>query len=63
MLFDVNTQSLFMYQLLQKINWTIVSTTFLLVCFLSLNESASQTTKIAFYFTSESLSVVEKITF
>ena len=53
-----------------KINWIwrlgmiwlfkVVSTTFLLVCFLSLNESTCQTRKNAFYFTSKALFVLEK---
>ena len=41
----------------------VVSATFLLVCFLSLNESPCQTRKNAFYFTSKALFVLEKIKF
>ena len=41
----------------------VVSAIFVLVCFLSLNESTSQTRKKAFYFTSRALFVLEKITF
>ena len=41
----------------------IVSITFLLACFLSLNESSSQTRKTTFYFTSKALFVLEKIKF
>ena len=41
----------------------VVSTTFLLVCFLSINESTCQTRKNAFYFTSKALFVLEKIKF
>ena len=40
-----------------------VSATFLLVSFLSLNESTYQTRKSVFYFTSKALSVLEKIKF
>ena len=40
-----------------------VSATFLLVCFLSLNESICQTKKNVFYFTSKALFVLEKIKF
>ena len=39
----------------------IVSATFLLVCFLSLNKSTYQTWKNVFYFTSKALFVLEKI--
>ena len=41
----------------------VVSTTFLLVCFLSLNKSTCQTRKNAFYFTSKALFVLKKIKF
>ena len=41
----------------------VVFTTFLLVCFLSLNKSSCQTRKTAFYFTSKALFVLEKIKF
>ena len=41
----------------------VVSATFLLVCFLSLNKRTSQTMKNAFYFTSKALFVLEKIRF
>ena len=41
----------------------VASATFLLVCFLSLNESTCQTRKNAFYFTSKTLFVLEKIKF
>ena len=40
-----------------------VSTTFLLVCFPSLNESTCQTRKNVFHFTSKALFVLEKIKF
>ena len=40
-----------------------VSATFLLVCFLSLNESTCQSRKNAFYLTSKTLFVLEKIKF
>ena len=46
-----------------NISLKVVSATFLLVCFLSLNESTSQTRKNAFYFTSKALFVLEKIKF
>ena len=39
----------------------VVSATFLLVCFLSLNESTYQTQENVFYFTSTALFVLEKI--
>ena len=41
----------------------VVSATFLLVCFLSLNESISQTRKNVFYFTSKADFVLEKFKF
>ena len=41
----------------------IVSATFLLVCFLSLNETSCQTRKNVFYFFSKALFVLEKIKF
>ena len=41
----------------------VVSATFLLVCFLSLNETTYQTKKDVFYFTSKALFVLEKIKF
>ena len=41
----------------------VVSATFLLVCFLSLNESTCQTRKNVFYFPSNALLVPEKIKF
>ena len=41
----------------------VVSATFLLVCFLSLNESTCQTRKNDFYFTSKALFILEKIQF
>ena len=41
----------------------VVSATFLLVSFLSVNESTYQTKKSVFYFTSKALSVLEKIKF
>ena len=41
----------------------VVSTTFLLVCFLSLKESTWETRKYAFYFTSKALFILEKIKF
>ena len=40
-----------------------LSATFVLVCFLSLNESTFQTRKNVFYFTSKALFVLEKIKF
>ena len=39
----------------------VVSATFVLVCFPSLNESTRQTRKNIFYFTSKALFVLEKI--
>ena len=39
----------------------VVSTTFLLLCFLSLKESTCETRKNVFYFTSKAPSVLEKI--
>ena len=39
----------------------VVSTTFLLVCFLSLKESTCKTRKNVFYFTSKALFVLETI--
>ena len=47
----------------KKFYLKVVSTTFLLVCFLSLNESTCQTRKNVFYFTSKALFVLEKIKF
>ena len=44
-------------------NLKVVSATFLLVCFLSLNESTCETRKNIFYFTSKALFVLEKIKF
>ena len=44
-------------------NLKVVSATFVLVCFLSLNESTFQTRKNVFYFTSKALFVLEKIKF
>ena len=41
----------------------VVSATFVLVCFLSVNESTFQTRKTVFYFTSKALFVLEKIKF
>ena len=41
----------------------VVSATFVLVCFLSLNESTFQTRKNVFYFTSKALFILEKIKF
>ena len=41
----------------------VVSATFLLVCFLSLNESTCPTRNYAFYFISKTLFVLEKIKF
>ena len=41
----------------------VVSATFVLVYFLSLNESTCQTRKNVFYFTSKALFVLEKIKF
>ena len=41
----------------------VVSATFVLVCFLTLNESTCQTRKNVFYFTSKALFVLEKIKF
>ena len=41
----------------------VVPATFLLVCFISLNESTCQTRKNIFYFTSKALFVLEKIKF
>ena len=41
----------------------VLSTTFVLVCFLSLNKSTCQTRKNVFYFTSKALFVLEKIKF
>ena len=46
-----------------RISLEIVSATFLLVSFLSINESTYQTRKSAFYFTSKALSILEKIKF
>ena len=40
-----------------------LSATFVLVCFLSLNESTFQTRKNVFYFTSKALFILEKIKF
>ena len=39
----------------RNISLKVVSTTFSLICFLSLNDSTSQTKKNAFYFTSKAL--------
>ena len=41
----------------------VVSATFLLVCFLDLNESPCQTRENVFYFTSKTFFVLEKIKF
>ena len=63
-----NTASCFSFQHLPSFRHThtklkVVSATFLLVSFLSVNESTYQTRKRVFYFTSEALSVLEKIKF
>ena len=47
----------------QKDVLKVVSATFLLVCFLSLNESTCQNRKNAIYFTSKALFVLEKTKF
>ena len=39
----------------------VVSVTFLLVCFVSLKKSTCETRKNVFYFTSKTLSILEKI--
>ena len=44
-------------------NLKVVSATFLLVCFLDLNESTCQTRENVFHFTSKALFVLEKIKF
>ena len=44
-------------------NLKVVSATFLVVCFSSLNESTCQTRKNVFYFTPKALFVLEKIKF
>ena len=44
-------------------NLKVVSATFVLVCFLSVNESTCQTRKKKFYFTSKALFVLKKIKF
>ena len=44
-------------------NEMVVSATFLLVCFIGLNESTFKTRKNAFYFTSKALLVLEIIKF
>ena len=44
-------------------NLKVVSATFLLVCFLDLNESTCQTRENDFYFISKALFVLEKIKF
>ena len=44
-----------------KLNLKVVFVTFLLVCFLSLNESTCQNRKNAFYVTSKALFILEKI--
>ena len=44
-------------------NLKVVSATFVLVCFLSLNETTFQIWKNAFYFTSKALFVLKKIKF
>ena len=41
----------------------VVSATFLIVCFLSLKESSSETRKNVSYFTSKAIFVLEKIKF
>ena len=41
----------------------VVSATFVLVCFLSLNESTCQSRKNVFYFTSKALFILKKIKF
>ena len=45
----------------KKISLKVVSTTFLLVCFVCLKESTCETKKNAFYFTSKALLVLEII--
>ena len=47
----------------RQLGLKVVSPTFLLVSFLSVNESTYQTRKSVFYFTSKALSVLEKIKF
>ena len=44
-------------------NLKVVSTTFVLVCFLSLNKSTLETRKKIFYFTFKALFVLEKTKF
>ena len=46
-----------------KNNLKVVSATFVLVYFLSLNKSTCQIRKKAFYFTSKALFILEKIKF
>ena len=54
---DVNQETTTLY------NLKVVSATFLLVCFLSLNKSTCKTRKNVFYFTSKALFVLKKIKF
>ena len=49
--------------ILRSVSLKVVSAAFLLVCFLSLNESIFQIRKNVFYFTSKALFILEKIKF
>ena len=54
------------YKIVSKVNirlLKVVYATFVLVCFLSLNESTFQTRKNVFYLTSKALFVLKKIKF
>ena len=54
----MNSNNFLTWQMLFSLK--VVPATFLLVCFLSLNESTCKTSKNVFYFTSKALFVLEK---
>ena len=60
---DVNKGKKVIESNFQNPELMVVSATFLLVCFLSPKERTCETWKNDFYFTSKSLSVLEKIKF
>ena len=60
---ETENNTVFTVNNLHIISLKVVSATFLLVCFLSLNESTCQTKKKKIYFTSKALFVLKKIKF
>ena len=59
----LNKSSLIKFTLISYVSLKVVSATFLLVCFVCLKESACETRKSGFYFTSKALFVLEIIKF